>query len=59
MFKIYTSARKMFVFKSWTNFSLVFLGFSWTGYFVTSHLHSKKFEHPLINEAIRLVGQNQ
>jgi len=46
------------MFRSFTNFSLVFLGFSTTGYFVSKSFHSRKFEHPLITEAIRIIGHN-
>ena len=57
-FNLYSNLRRTFVFKNSTNFSISFLGFSTTGYFVSKYFHDKKFEHPLINEAIRIIGFN-
>jgi hypothetical protein len=52
------SLRKLFFFRSWTNFSITLFGFSTTGYFLGKWAHDKKFSHPIIQESLRIIGNN-
>ncbi len=50
--------KNFFPFRSKINFSITVLGFGSTGYFIARSYTEKKFEHPLINESMRILKKN-
>jgi hypothetical protein len=45
---MFKKLKNSFPFRSGANFALCFLGFSGVGYFGTSYLHKRKYDHPIV-----------
>ncbi|CAD8193392.1 unnamed protein product [Paramecium octaurelia] len=55
---MFNKLKNSFPFRSGPNFLLCFLGFSGVGYFGTSYLHKQKYDHPIVQEALRILQHN-
>jgi len=53
-----TFFKQVWLFKSWTNFSIGTMFISGSGYFYFRHQNDKKFEHPVFKESLRIMEQN-
>jgi len=49
------SVQRLIPFKSASGFTLFALCFSGIGYFSVSWYHNRKYDHPIVSEAIRLL----
>lgn len=52
------SVQRLIPFKSASGFTLFALCFSGIGYFGVSWFHNRKYDHPIVSEAIRLLQHN-
>lgn len=50
--------KKIWLFKNRTNFMIFFTGVTSTGYFLARQVNERRFEHPIIDEATRLLHKN-